>query len=578
MSGVSAGEGSRVDCAALLAPDKIAGFRGGEPSFGIGAESDFVSAEVGAKKVRGGQDGKSERSDIMRRSRDSSSSRVEQLFQDLEDGCIDSEQHRELMRLMRTDPAVRREYLKYMDFISLLYSEAEAVAELEGKGQLIDEPSQKTQLFRAGLIAAAVIGIGAWIAALVIPEPPTPAGITAGPGAVWTFASGGIDKETLKFVPGTAVELKTGTLEVSLSSGSNVILEGPAKFDVRGPSELRMHSGRLWTRAEGEAFVIETDRLRITDLGTEFGVMLSGSSEDEVHLAEGKVRLELLDQSEPMLELGTGEAARINRVGRLRRIPFDRSKFQTELPTIPPFLHWSFDTQEDDQFPAKGSVLEPMPMELFSLEQRDTPLEAHSAEGVFGEALVLGTERLFGRSDFPGISGDLPRTVSLWVKGSGFKDDQTLILFSWGLASEEGTKWVMGLSSLALSSGWGGDWAHSTVPEEFSPLKNDEWHHVAQVFTGAIKEDGQPEIIHYLNGQALELNKGSSRIGVDTDCTAKVAWPLTLGTQVFTQVSVPTFTGAIDELYVFRSALSAEQIGILYRENRLPFQKREPKK
>jgi len=515
----------------------------------------------------------------MRRSLDSSSTRLEQLIQGLEDGSLDSEQHQELMRLMRTDPDVRKEYLDYMNFISLLYSEAEAVAELEGKGNCVGEVSPQKQLLRSGLIAAAVIALGVWIAAFVIPEPPISAGVVGGPGAVWSFVSGGIDQETQRFIPGTSVALKTGTLDLRFSSGSQVVLEGPAELEVMGASELKVSSGRLWTRAESENFVVETRNLRVTDLGTEFGIMASENRDDEVHVGSGMVRVELLDGKNPILDLVTGEAVRISRIGRLRRVPYDSSKFQTELPSIPPFLHWSFDEIEDEQFLSKGSLLEGAPMEIFEVDQRDQPLGATSTAGRFGSALALEKDGLFARADFPGISGDLPRTVSFWVKFIQPPEEKEVnTLFSWGLASEQGTKWVMALGRGELSTGWGGDWAHSPIPNASSAVDDGEWHHVVQVFTGATREGGQPEIIHYFDGKGLELRSAGSTIQVDTDCSSKASWPFTFGAQLFQEVKSPTFIGAVDELYVFRCALSAEQIEILYKENALPFRNRVKKK
>lgn len=502
---------------------------------------------------------------------------LEQLFQNLEDGCLSGAEHAELMDRLRHDAGTRKAYVAYMRFASMLHAKAEALAELEGVSNLHTETPASRQFTRSLLAAAAVVALVSWLATFLMFPPPPRANVAAGPGAMWSYASGGIDKNG-KFVADTTLELEAGSLELTLSSGSELVVEGPARLLVQGPDEVRMPFGRLWARAKGERFTVSTGRLRVIDLGTEFGVIASRRVDEEVHVAEGRVLVRPFLKSLPEMELTAGQSVRANAIGKLRRAPYEITGFQTELPKQAPFIHWSFDRLEGEAFPSSGFGLPPGSMAVYDLDQRrpvPLPLPPSLVPGRFGSsALALTDPSHFAQADFAGISGDLPRTVAFWVKaGSEVRDrGNSCALISWGLASDHGTKWVLTAKSsgAGVSTGWGGSWAHSDFGSSPGSIFDDRWHHLAYVFTGRTDHEGRPEIIHYRDGQPIETSGWPPESPVDTDCSAKNSWPLTIGTQLFSNPIHPTFTGAIDELYVFRGALTEPQIRSLMERNKVP--------
>ena len=100
------------------------------------------------------------------------------------------------------------------------------------------------------------------------------------------------------------------------SDGATVVLEGPATFDVRAHGHAQLHEGRLAAMVPEEArgFEVATSRLNVADLGTEFGLMTESEGATEVHVFNGLVKAQLLDergQKVRTVELNTAQAARI---------------------------------------------------------------------------------------------------------------------------------------------------------------------------------------------------------------------------------------------------------------------------
>ncbi|MCB1130577.1 MAG: hypothetical protein KDN05_05565, partial [Verrucomicrobiae bacterium] len=100
---------------------------------------------------------------------------LEQLFQDMEDGCIDADDHRHLSQLLRSDPTIRRRFLDHMSFASALHAEAAAVVGIEGESPWQHAlPRKRRDMVHAIIWAAAAVFILALGARLVEVRKPTP--------------------------------------------------------------------------------------------------------------------------------------------------------------------------------------------------------------------------------------------------------------------------------------------------------------------------------------------------------------------------------------------------------------------
>ncbi len=112
---------------------------------------------------------------------------LEQLFQDLEDGCISASDSRKLSAILRTEKDARLRYCEHMAFSSAMNTKAEAEASL-GSWKPMD-PDGRRLLFHSFLAAAAaVLLLGAIAGFIHINRTEVlQVGIQAPAGTVWTI-------------------------------------------------------------------------------------------------------------------------------------------------------------------------------------------------------------------------------------------------------------------------------------------------------------------------------------------------------------------------------------------------------
>ena len=165
--------------------------------------------------------------------------------------------------------------------------------------------------------AALVAGTGAMISAIVLsrvrpaappeiaqsPAPAVPSSLPpSAPAArlarqvdcVW---SGAADAPQVgdNLEAGRRLVLKSGLAELIFHDGARALLEGPATFVVLSPASAVLNVGKCTVTAESplaRGFVIDAPGMKYTDLGTEFGVLVAHSGEQEVHVFRGMVRAE----------------------------------------------------------------------------------------------------------------------------------------------------------------------------------------------------------------------------------------------------------------------------------------------
>src|SRR5690606_18106665 len=134
---------------------------------------------------------------------------------------------------------------------------------------------------------------------------------------------------------------------------------------------------------------------------------------DEIHVFSGEVEAAPLagGNSERLL---TGMARQADATGSLREIDLKPDSFSRSLPPGLSYLHFTFDEMEENRFPVTGThtVADTLVATLKPEGGFLPPL----VPGVFGKAL-----RLTGNGDqvitnWPGISGISPRTVSYWLR------------------------------------------------------------------------------------------------------------------------------------------------------------------
>ncbi|MCP5548262.1 MAG: FecR domain-containing protein [Akkermansiaceae bacterium] len=499
---------------------------------------------------------------------------LEQLFQDMEDGCIDADDHRHLSQLLRSDPTIRRRFLDHMSFASALHAEAAAVVGIEGESPWQHAlPTKRRDMVHAIIWAAAAVFILALGARLVEVRKPTPPALATGPGTEWSYLSGGLEKSD--FAPDTRIDIRKGTLEITTPTGTRMLLEGPSTLTWHKKGSTSLSSGQAWVAvAKGdEGFSVRLPRIKVTDLGTEFGVSTT-PDHDEVHVAVGRVKVDPKFREIRGRELTTGEAITTDAVGRISEIPCDSSRFVRNLPAGPIHIRWSFDGLENGSFPAAANGLPAMPLVPSGGPSMKVP---QLVPGPFGAAYDLAASQHGAVSQFAGLAGTSPRTVALWIRGhdlpsatapEGYVMNPSLLL--WGSPGGGGNKWNLALhpDGKSIIIQWGGSWISSPLPDGGSVL-DGKWHHIAAVFTGR-HVDGAPEIDFYVDGEILPRGSGPAVTPVNTEISSPSARPLTIGLlDTYEAGKTIVMPLQMDELVITRQSLSADEIRRLMETNQL---------
>jgi FecR protein len=146
------------------------------------------------------------------------------------------------------------------------------------------------------------------------------------------------------FTEGDVVVLDSGEAHVSMASGAEFILKGPAKLKFNSANHVELRNGVLTAHvaAWGSGFTVDTSEMRVVDLGTKFAV--SASSEDvETHVLQGQVRVQplastvtgrrsvLLTKGEG-IRVDTGADEPIRFAAQTERFPETTEKFRPFKP------------------------------------------------------------------------------------------------------------------------------------------------------------------------------------------------------------------------------------------------------
>lgn len=147
-------------------------------------------------------------------------------------------------------------------------------------------------------------------------------------------------------VPGK-LRLTQGTALIAFESGAEVLLTGPATFELNSPMAATLSLGRIVARVTSAAhgFAIHTPSAVVVDLGTEFGVLADAQGATEVHVFEGSVELHAATgdgnaahDAAPPVRLAAGAARRLESrrdasqpLAEWTAVPLDEQRFARSL-------------------------------------------------------------------------------------------------------------------------------------------------------------------------------------------------------------------------------------------------------
>lgn len=494
-----------------------------------------------------------------------------------------------LNRLLEADPALRARLGAQASLHGLLgpaaeddlagervanrYSEAVRQADEQQFERGVRRKLRKVLLWRRASWAAAVAlllgaGLLTWMR---IPEPvATVSRVESVTGAA-ALAAG----DTL--TRGSRLELNGGLVELDLGGRGRMIIEGPADLEFTGPTSAVLKKGRvlLHVTPAGHGYRLETPRGALVDLGTEFGVFVDDQTgQVETHVLAGEVEAIPLGGIQPIL-LQQDEA--LQQTGDLNvRIPAARGSFYASLPPVrhgpSAMIHWDMETNDTSIIRARTRGLEEegLGLKFFVGDRKISP---PTVDGPFDAAVSFDGRRSFGESEFKGIAGKSPRTVAFWVKvPSDFKPRHGFAMVSWGewVPENPGGVWQISVNTFSEDGAVGRlrVGVHGGMAIGSTDLRDDQWHHIAVVLYPAENPEFGQHVLLYVDGA---LEPVSQRIlGVIDTSTQDASHGVWLGRNINIDSGYQFFRGALDEVYIFDSALSPQEIRNIMEHNEPP--------
>ncbi|MFD0894990.1 FecR domain-containing protein [Luteolibacter ambystomatis] len=369
---------------------------------------------------------------------------------------------------------------------------------------------------------------------------------------------------------GQHLSFDSGLVELQIGKRGKMIVEGPADLEFAAADKSILHRGRVVMRVTpaGHGYRMETPGGAVVDLGTEFAVSVGDKGDTETHVLEGEV--EAFPNGGGKVLLTRDKALRFAHGGE--SIPADLGEFYTAMPpthskTVNQ-VHWPLDTITDATTPAVSDGMPPGPKDFRLLSRGSFP-PPYGSEGVFGRALRFDGNQAYAESDFRGIGGAAPRTVSFWVKvPKDFNPKEGFAIVSWGnfVPDHPGGVWQIAVNPLVEDGPIGRIrvGTHQGQIVGTRDLRDDNWHHVAAVLYGGSQPNVGTHVLVYLDGKLEPISRRALReISTDIDTATHGVWlgrDITNNAKSLAQDKRRFFRGDIDEVYIFDAALSQSDI------------------
>ena len=245
------------------------------------------------------------------------------LVQAVLDGTATPEQHKRLVELLRTDAALRAEYVRQMRLDALLHFTGGGVAtKISPAAPTAITPRRNPHSSAFRFVAAAAAAVFLLI----------------GVSALWRSRRG-VEVEVVRATAIASAEWRAGTkvrlsrfslprgsVEFQLSSGVRLEVVAPAELHFVNAMHVRVSLGQVTADVgdRGKGFVVDTAQTQIVDLGTKFGVAVPNAGHTDVVVFQGEV--ELFDRKSkrqtdaPRTRLVEGEAVRVDAQQQMSRI------------------------------------------------------------------------------------------------------------------------------------------------------------------------------------------------------------------------------------------------------------------
>ena len=385
-----------------------------------------------------------------------------------------------------------------------------------------------------------------------------------------------------QFATGRELHLDDGLAELRFRLGARVIIEGPVRMKLRSFDAIDVFDGKISVRADSEdarGFIVRSRVARMVDLGTEFGAAIDKDRETDLHVFQGLVEVTRnSDKADQAMRLSAGQRIVMRREGALE-VPSqgaDPGRFVRDLATVEynhnRWLRWSKSVRKAPDligyytFEAKSD--EDQVLGNIALSGAATAGAIRGPRWGEGRwpgksALCFSSSRDCVRLDVPGSFPAL--TLAAWVRLKGLENDFSSLLMTDGWKERVGQcHWQLTRSG-RMDLGVGvhlGPNSESIVYRSLPLPETDDfgrWLHLAVVYDTAAGQvsfyaDGRPVSVKPIPVN-IPLALGPCEIG---------NWVPFKGTTLAQR----SFQGQMDELMIFRRALSSAEVKNIYEEGK----------
>ena len=530
----------------------------------------------------------------MKQSSDSWETRLDELVTAMRDDILSDEQSVELQNLLQTQPGARRRFAESMHLSAMLSDGVQAHEPKTASLKSTSDTAAGTRRFR--VIATILLATSAtilfallWARPQGVPNESLAELFDEGVAVVTQSYDPQWAGETRLHVgssvsPGK-VELQSGLIQLEFYRGAVVVVEGPAVLEFVNADRLICHRGRLRAHVprQAEGFAVVSPNVELVDLGTEFGMDVSGDGSASVHVFDGKVELyESGTDRSPSTrqEFTESESASVSAAGKIapsstKPVEFVSSSQLLQLASTRNTARLEQWRMEQQSLAANPQVVLHYTFEKNASSSR--LLRNRSTNNDQSNGAIVGcrwTEGRWSGKDalefkHPGdrvrlqIPGEFDSlTWSAWVRIDGLDRSFIALMLTNGYDVGE-PHWQLrddGRLLLGIQTPSG------HVAYDSKPILNikhlGRWTHLATVY-----DSKSARVTHYINGE----NVGDSPITTDK---FKLRFGETeignWGTPMeYSPQKIRNFNGQIDEVTLFGDALSSEEVQSLYSDGRL---------
>lgn len=226
---------------------------------------------------------------------------MDEILQRLVDGQIQPDELERLQKAIREDPRARDYYVDSMLACAALRRSSQVTGELSGSdlaGALTrgrpHAGSRRTVRHLSWAAALLLLGVSAFLCLSLLRHPAQRSASRRLAGAYeaqWRGLRLAVDGP----LHAGRYDLLEGAARMELGPGTSVLLEAPCQVELTDLRELILTTGRVVVEVASPAagFRVRTRTAVVTDLGTEFGVIVLPNGSTEAHVLKGRVRVAL---------------------------------------------------------------------------------------------------------------------------------------------------------------------------------------------------------------------------------------------------------------------------------------------